>query len=446
MYCRLFTIFCLVSQVYCDSLVECQLVEAIKKYGCILRNVNLTSHQPTEITMKHTLKNENDITFIMIIDSHVTKLPNTDKFIHLDKFSLRLCSGLAKLDNIRFNYSLKFITIIESDVEIIDETVFKNNNAITVLTLSSNNIKIVHKNSFKDLINVEKIFLNSNLLEYLDDNTFAYNFKLTYVELNDNKLIRLSTLLFSRNIKIQTLYLQNNLINQIEQGFYLNMMQIKFLNLMNNKCVYDKMLFFNFAALNNVNQQKEFKLCYLNFEMMKETKIEIKSLEVQLNNMSEQIQNLAERATNDLKILENKLSNNTELKNISTNLLNFWKKSIDEQESRFKKDLENISSDIRTDMENTIEQHLESKINKHDELDNSLYNLTYINSAKLNMVNNNMDSVTYNTKTTFKHIYFLYFIVILLSIAFSGCCYMLVKMLKINSLTQKHSESNINLF
>ena len=397
-------------------------MEVSEIYGCIIKNVHLTIQQPIElIIMEHTTKNETDVKFITIQNSHITQLPNTDKFMQLEECSISYCSGLAELDNIQFNSFLKDIAIIHSDIEIIDETVFKKLNLVDVLELSNNKIKTIHKNAFKDLVDLQIILLDSNLLETLDDNTFAYNSELSEVKLNDNKLKILPTILFSTNMKLKYLSLKDNFINQIEEGFYLNMKEMEKLNLNNNKCFDDEILL-DFAMIKKFEEDKSFKSCYSNFEMMKETKDEIKNLENQLHNMSEIIQNLAAKATNDLNIPEDI----TDLENNSTNSLSFWNKSIEELENKFKIDLENVSSDIRTNLKNTIEQYLESKIMKHDNLDVELYNLTEVNTAKLNMVDKNVDSVTDYSHATFKHIYFLYLMVIILSVAVSFSCYIIL--------------------
>jgi hypothetical protein len=102
----------------------------------------------------------------------------------------------------------------------------------------------------------------------------------------------------------------------------------------------------------------KFKDCFNNYALMKSTNEVIDTVKVRMDDLETKVVEIIDRVDNDLKVLENKMNDTTDLKEFKTNLVNFFKKDQENFEHKYESDLTNITSAVRTDMMDEIKKNV----------------------------------------------------------------------------------------
>jgi len=212
---------------------------------------------------------------------------------------------------------------------------------------------------------LEKIEMVYNSIESLDDDVFANNVNLKLVLLYNNQIKVISAQLFSRNVNIESLQLQSNAITQIEKGFYTNLKALTRADFSSNVCLSETILLTRFIQWSS--HQYKFKDCYNNYALMKSTNDYIGSVEKKFVKLEDEVKDAVTKMDNDMKVLEGKLSNQTEFEELKTNLWDFFKNDKEKFKETFETDLNNITSHVRTEMISEIEKKVESALSKTQE-------------------------------------------------------------------------------
>lgn len=339
-------------------------------YGCELKNVT-SDREVFEINVMakdDTNKTETDVTWVQIRDSDFdNKLPKGifEKFDNMEKMMILSSTGFKTFDMNYFDKKIKLVLMKNTDLEVIGENAFVGLSELKILSLNYNKIQKVHKNAFRDLVSMEKIEMVWNQIQSLDDDVFANNINLKLVLLYNNQIKVVSAQLFSRNVNMESLQLQSNAISQIEKGFYTNLRSLTRADFSSNVCISESILLTRYLQWSS--HQYKFKDCYNNYALMKSTNDYMGSLEKKLDTLDANVKVAVETMDNDMKVLEGKLTNQTEFEDLRTNLLDFFKTDKETLKETFKTDLNNITSHVRTEMISEIEKKVESALSKTQE-------------------------------------------------------------------------------
>lgn len=339
-------------------------------FGCELRNVtqNQENLEISVMAKDNTNKTETDVVWVQIRDSQFDgKLPKGafEKFNNMEKIMIINSIGFQTLADPYFDKKISLILMKNTDLETITENALEGLEKLKILSLNYNRLVNVHKRAFRDLVSLEKVEMVNNKLESLDDNTFSNNVNLKQVLLYNNQLKVISTQLFSRNINLESLQLQNNLISQVEKGFHLTLTKLTRADFSSNVCISETILLTRYVQWSS--HQYKFKDCYNNYALMKSTNGVIKNVQEKVENLETKVADTLERVNNDMMILEVKMGNSTELANLKTDLVKFFETDKDNLKQQFDKELKNITSQVRSEMEDKIKENVEEVLMKTQE-------------------------------------------------------------------------------
>ena len=222
--------------------------------------------------------------------------------------------GLQNLTVPLFDDKIKLILIKNTDLEFIGENAFLDLKELETLSLNYNKIKKIHKLAFRDLVNVQKIEMIYNHIESLDDEVFSQTQHLKYISLHNNKIKSISSKLFGNNKKLESLQLQNNVISQIESGFYDPLKSLTRLDFSHNICTNQ-----NFFLSRHIpwtkHQNVQLKECFRNFEQFKSENEKIKPSETDKNILQLVSASISKRLPNTTPISEKHTENPEKIKN-----------------------------------------------------------------------------------------------------------------------------------
>lgn len=192
--------------------------------------------------------------------------------------------------------------------------------------------------------------------------------------------------------------MQNNSISQIERGFYKPLTKLTRADFSSNVCISESIVLTKYLQWSS--QMLKFKDCFNNYALMKSTNEVISSVRVKIDDLETEVANMVEKVDNDLKILENKMENNTELQDLKTNLVNLFKSDKLKLEQKFESDLTNITSVVRTDLVREIEKNMTQVLQQSQRVE----------QAKL--VTEDFDSLREEFSGKFTLVYFSLFFII----------------------------------
>lgn len=339
-------------------------------FGCELRNVKPEEEnfEINVMTKDNNLnKTEEDIIWVQIRDSQFENLPSGifEKFINMEKIMVLSTTGFKNLSVAYFDKKITLVLMKNTDLEEVGENAFIELSELKTLSMNYNKIFKIHKNAFRDLVKMEKIEMVGNNIEILDADTFANNVNLKMALLYNNKLKVIQTQLFARNTLLELLQLQNNSISQIEKGFHRTLEKLMRTDFSSNICISESIQLTRFIQWNS--HLYKFKDCNNNYALMKSTNEVINDVREKLTSLETKITNMAEEVDNDLKILEGKMKNTTELENFKTNLLSFFESDKKTFEAKYESDLNNITSNVRSDMVDEIKKGVIEVLEKSQE-------------------------------------------------------------------------------
>lgn len=327
-------------------------------FGCELKNV-VPQGENLEISMMardDTNRTENDVVWVQIRDSQFDNLPKGvfETFINMEKIMIIASTGFQRLETSYFDKKIKLVLMKNTDLEVLGEKSFEGLNNLKTLSLNYNKVKKVHKLAFRDLVNLEKIEMVFNQIDSLDDDTFVNNVNLKLVLLYNNQLKVISGSLFAKNVILESLQLQNNAISQIEKGFQTNLKMLMRADFSSNTCLSENIQLSRFVQWSS--HQYKFKDCFNNYALMKGTNDAIGSVNTKLDDLETKIAGAVERVNNDMTVLEGKLGNSSALEDFKTNLLSFFEADRKQFEKNYESDLNNITSQVRTQMMTEMEK------------------------------------------------------------------------------------------
>lgn len=374
-------------------------------FGCELRNV-----QPEDEILEITLltrdndsnKTDEDITWVQIRDSKFVNLPKGvfEKFINMEKIMILGSTGFKNLSTPYFDKKITLVLMKNTDMEVIGENPLKDLTDLKTLSLNYNQITSIHKNAFRDLVKMEKIEMVANKIDYLDADIFRNNVNLKLVLLYHNQLKVIPAQLFARNNLLESLQLQNNSISQIEKNFHTSLSKLTKADFSTNVCISETISITRFIQWNS--HMYKFKDCFNNYALMKSTNEVIDSVRGKMADMEERVNNMLERVDNDLTVLEGKLKNTTELETFKTNLLNFFELDKKTFEAKYEKDLNNITSHVRTELTDEIKKNVVEVLEKSQDAKQS------------KLVSEDFEQFRDTFSGKFNFIYFVLFMMVLL--------------------------------
>jgi hypothetical protein len=177
-------------------------------------------------------------------------------------------------------------------------------------------------------------------------------------KINFNKISAqvLSSQLISRNVLLESLQMQNNSISQIERGFYKPLSKLTRADFSTNICISETIIIARFIQWSS--QLLKFKDCFNNYALLKSTNEVIDTVRGRMDDLETKVVDIIDRVDNDLKVLENKMNDSTDLKEFKTNLVDFFKNDQKNFESKYEADLTNITSAVKTDMMDEIKKNV----------------------------------------------------------------------------------------
>jgi hypothetical protein len=270
--------------------------------------------------------------------------------------------GFKNLDKSYFDKKITLVLMKNTDLETVGENSFVGLNALKILSLNYNAVKKVHKAAFRDLVNLEKIEMVNNVLESLDDELFLNLVNLKLVLLYGNQLKVISTKLFGSNTKLESIQLQNNQIVQIQKDFYAKLTSLTRVDFSNNICMSENIVLTRFVQWSS--HKYKFKDCYNNYALMDSTNVVINSVRSKLDELETKVVETQEKVTNDMKILEGQMINSTELDDIKTNLIDFFKNDKETIEKNYKSELIDIASEVRMNLTSEVKTQVEEIVSK----------------------------------------------------------------------------------
>jgi BspA type Leucine rich repeat region (6 copies) len=280
----------------------------------------------------------------------------------MEKIMILNSIGFKRLNESYFDKKIKLVLMKNTDLEYVGENCLVELENLITLSLNYNNVSRIHKKAFRDLVNLNKIEMVNNQIESLDEDLFANNVNLKLVLLYNNKLKVIPSQLFARNINLESLQLQNNAISQVEKGFHTSLKLLTRADFSQNLCISETIVVSRYVQWSNYINK--FKDCFNNFALMKSTNDIIGTVQKRIDVLDEEVKEAVERVNGDMKIIEGKLENNSTFEEIKTNLLKFYKDDQETMKATYEKDLNNITSSVRRDMEKSIEAKLKDELNK----------------------------------------------------------------------------------
>lgn len=148
--------------------------------------------------------------------------------------------------------------------------------------------------------------------------------------------------------------MQNNSISQIERGFYKNLPNLTRADFSSNICISESIILTKFLKWSSV--LNKFTNCFNNYALMKTSNDELNAVRGKMDKLDTKITEVIERVDNDLKILEKKMENSTELQEFKTNLVEFFKQDKEKMEQKYEEDLTNITSAVKTDLMDALKK------------------------------------------------------------------------------------------
>lgn len=328
-------------------------------FGCEIKNVK-PEDTLTEITVmsKEANKSDSDIIWVQIRESAFSNIPSAifEKFVSMERMMIISSTGFKTLNVSYFDKKLSLLLMKLTDLEKIGEKAFSELTQLKVLSLNHNRIMEIHKNAFRDLVNVEKIELVNNSLNYLDPDIFESNVNLKLLLLYNNKIRQIPAALFSRNVNLETIQLQSNNITQVEKGFQLGLTKLTRIDLNSNLCISETITvnrYYQWASYLN-----KFKDCFNNYQFALSLNGDIRDLNGKINEIEGKVDDMVEKVSADMKIIEGKINNTAEFENIKTNIVDFFKNDKEQIEAKYKDELENMTSHVKTEMIAKIEDRL----------------------------------------------------------------------------------------
>lgn len=328
-------------------------------FGCEIKSVK-PEDTLTEITVmsKESNKSDSDIIWVQIRESVFSNIPTAifEKFVNMQRMMIISSTGFKTMNVSYFDKKLSLLLMKQTDLEIIGENAFSELSELKILSLNHNKINDIHKNAFKDLTSVEKIELVHNSLIYLDPDIFQYNVNLKLLLLYFNKIRQIPAQLFSRNVNLETIQLQSNNISQIEKGFYSGLSKLTRVDLSSNLCISETLSvnrYYQWAS-----QLNKLKDCFNNYYLGFFISEDIRNINNKIDKIDVKVDDAVQKVDGDLKIIEGKLKNSTDFENIKTNIVDFFKSDKEEIEAKYKDELVNITSHVKTEMMTHIEDHL----------------------------------------------------------------------------------------
>lgn len=360
--------------------------DRVHGFGCELRNVE-PKDEKFEIMMMSSDSNKTDadVSWLQIRESKLEKLPGHlfERFVNMEKIMIITSTGFQTLDDSYFDGKLQLILMKQTDLEVIGENAFKGLYELLTISLNYNNIKKVHEYAFRDLTKVTKIEMVFNKIEYLHDDTFANNVNLKTLLLYSNKLKAIPAKLFSRNTALDSLQLQNNSIVQIEKGFADNLKSLVKVDFSSNLCISEIIILSRYIQWSS--HIYKFKDCFHNFALLKSTNEVVDGVQKKIELLEAKVDDTIKKVDNDLRILETKMENSTDLQNFETNLISFFKEDQERLKKNYEADLKNISSGVQTEIQATIEKKIieieetkQEKLVDHREFDQLEGKFTFI--------------------------------------------------------------------
>lgn len=332
-------------------------------FGCEMRNVK-PEDEILEINVlsKEMNKTDEDIIWVQIRDSKFTNLPTKifEKFSNMERMMILSSSGFKNLNVSYFDSKLTLLLMKSTDLETIGENAFNGLIELRTLSLNYNSLTNIDKHAFRDLVKMEKIEMVANKIEFLDDKTFENNINLKLILLYNNKLRVISAALFSKNVLLETIQLQNNEITQIEKGFQASLSKVTRLDLTSNLCMSETISLSRYVQWNS--HLNKFRDCFNNYVLMQPVINKMNGINDEINNMNEKMDQIREKVHTDLKLIEGKMDNTTELEALKSNLIDFFQKDKDALEKKYKNELENITSHVRTDLTEQIQKKVSETV------------------------------------------------------------------------------------
>jgi hypothetical protein len=171
--------------------------------------------------------------------------------------------------------------------------------------------------------------------------------------------------LLVNNIILESLQLQNNSITQIEKDFYKPLTKLLRADFSTNLCISETIQLSRFIQWSS--QLLKFKDCFNNFVLLRPVNGVIGDIQSKIDNLETQVADTLEKVDNDLKVLENKMDNDTDLQTFKTDLLKFFEADRENIEKKYEEDITNITSAVRTDLMEQIEQRVVAVLEKTQE-------------------------------------------------------------------------------
>lgn len=337
-------------------------------FGCEIRNVK-PEDKIVEINVlsRDANKSDEDIIWVQIRDSTFANLPTRifEKFVNMERMMIISSFGFKNLDVSYFDKKLTLLLMKSTDLETIGEDAFVNLGELRTLSLNYNGLTKIHRNAFRDMIKLEKIELVSNKIEYLHDDTFKNNVNLKLILLYTNKIRVISSLLFSRNINLETIQLQSNEITQIEKDFYKPLTKLTRLDLTSNNCISESIAISRYVQWSS--HVNKFRECFTNYINMQPILTGIAEINNQMQILDERVNLTLKKVETDMNIISGKVENTTALEDIKSNLVQFFEKDKVVSESKFKNDLENITSHVHTNLTENVKKEISAAFEKMQE-------------------------------------------------------------------------------
>ena len=132
---------------------------------------------------------------------------------------------------------LKFLSLQNSDFQVIEKGTFEGLDALEVLDLSDGNLRYIEEGAFDGLKSLKAIFLCGNKIHFLQPRVFNGMTELRNVSIELNHLTDLDENLFSTNTKLTNLWLSGNKIKNLPVKTFEGLSSLSYVDLQGNECI-----------------------------------------------------------------------------------------------------------------------------------------------------------------------------------------------------------------
>lgn len=191
----------------------------LKNY-CEIQNLKVFEENQ-KVELSNGFEPPSDVNQIKLKCHPFSDKSNQVKFLPLDffaQFNVKIvnfifigCKDLSELKGNEFNdgTNLIFLTIMYTNLSVIDEKTFRKLGKLNSLDISSNQLETLSIGVFRGLENLNTLKLSHNKLKCLQENLFEFNAHLQYLDVVNNSLSYVGPNQFEF-IKIRFAYLKEN--------------------------------------------------------------------------------------------------------------------------------------------------------------------------------------------------------------------------------------------